>query len=113
MPDFVVNARCDVLVQDGVIEDVIIRGRKYLDAGATCVFVWGGRLRGGVTREEVRKCVEVFRGRLSEILNLPMRGGGLRANELADIGVCRMCTGPQLQAVAVEACKSEAAKILS
>ncbi|OAL25452.1 hypothetical protein AYO22_04771 [Fonsecaea multimorphosa] len=41
--DFVVNARCDALVHGGGgIDEVIERGQRYLAAGATTVFVWGG-----------------------------------------------------------------------
>jgi 2-methylisocitrate lyase-like PEP mutase family enzyme len=57
VPDFVVNARCDVLVHGGKLEEVFDRGKRYLAAGATTVFVWGGSTRG-VSRQEVQKLVK-------------------------------------------------------
>ena len=43
VPDFVVNARTDVLYQVGMsIPDAVVRGRAFLEAGACTVFVWGG-----------------------------------------------------------------------
>ncbi|KAL2814586.1 Phosphoenolpyruvate/pyruvate domain-containing protein [Aspergillus granulosus] len=70
VPNFVVNARCDLLAHGGTIEEVIERGKAYLDAGATTVFVWGGSARGGLKREEVVRLVEAFEGRLSVLLKL-------------------------------------------
>jgi 2-methylisocitrate lyase-like PEP mutase family enzyme len=72
VPDFVVNARCDVLVQGGTLEEAIDRGKAYLAAGATTVFVWGGSGRGGLSREEVIRLVEAFGGKL----NVLKSGGG-------------------------------------
>jgi 2-methylisocitrate lyase-like PEP mutase family enzyme len=46
VPDFVVNARCDALIHGGELQEVIERGKAYLEAGATTVFVWGGSQRG-------------------------------------------------------------------
>ncbi|TAQ88227.1 hypothetical protein B7494_g3460 [Chlorociboria aeruginascens] len=46
VPDFVINARTDAIVLGGTIEDAIERGKKYLEARATTVFVWGGSARG-------------------------------------------------------------------
>ncbi|KAJ5168919.1 uncharacterized protein N7482_004513 [Penicillium canariense] len=43
VPDFVLNARTDVLFQAGAsIDDAVARGRAFLGAGACTVFVWGG-----------------------------------------------------------------------
>ena len=111
VPDFVINARCDALLQGGTVEEVIQRGRKYLEAGATCVFVWGGGSRGGITREEVEKITKALGGRMSVILKLP-EGEGLRVKDLASIGVCRMSVGPRLRKLGLEAVKKEAMRIL-
>ncbi|KAL3465830.1 Phosphoenolpyruvate/pyruvate domain-containing protein [Aspergillus heterothallicus] len=97
--DFVVNARCDVLPHGGSVEEVIERGKAYLDAGATTVFVWGGSSRGGLRREEVVRLVEAFEGRLSVILKL---NDGLSVKELSEIGVARISMGPALQGTAME-----------
>ncbi|KAJ5438462.1 uncharacterized protein N7458_009460 [Penicillium daleae] len=49
-PDFALNARTDVLFQEGkTLADAIERGKAFLVAGACTVFVWGGtRWTGGV-----------------------------------------------------------------
>ncbi|RAL11740.1 isocitrate lyase/PEP mutase family protein [Aspergillus homomorphus CBS 101889] len=98
VPDFVVNARCDALLYQGSLEEVIERGRAYLTAGATTVFVWGGRSRGGISREEVVRLVEAFEGRL----NVKALPGGLSTEELAEIGVARISVGPGLLLAAME-----------
>ena len=58
MPDFVVNARCDTLIHGGKLSEVIQRGKAYLAAGATTVFVWGGSQRG-VSSAEVSEMVRI------------------------------------------------------
>ncbi|GFP54348.1 uncharacterized protein Rv1998c [Trichoderma asperellum] len=108
VPDFVVNARCDTLVQGGGLEEVIKRGREYLAAGATTVFVWGASR--GVSRSEVVELVKAFDGRLNVLLNL---SGGLTVKELADIGVARISIGPTLQIGAMAKLQKDAEAILS
>jgi 2-methylisocitrate lyase-like PEP mutase family enzyme len=109
VPDFVVNARCDVLVQGGEISEVLERGKKYLEAGATTMFVWGGKR--GVSRAEVEQMVKVFGGRLN--VSLKMSADGLTIKELAEIGVARISVGPALQFVAMKAFQSEAEKLFA
>ncbi|KAL7912484.1 phosphoenolpyruvate phosphomutase domain-containing protein [Trichoderma velutinum] len=109
VPDFVVNARCDTLVQGGNLEEVIERGRAYLAAGATTVFVWGGSGRG-VSRDEVVRLVKEFDGRLNVLLNL---SGGLTAKELGAIGVARISIGPTLQIGAMAKLQKDAEAILA
>jgi 2-methylisocitrate lyase-like PEP mutase family enzyme len=108
VPDFVVNARCDVLVQGGKLEEVLDRGSKYLEAGATTVFVWGGSKRG-VSTAEVVKMVKGFDGRL----NVSLKDGGLTIPELADIGVARISVGPRLQFAAIDAYERAAESLLT
>jgi 2-methylisocitrate lyase-like PEP mutase family enzyme len=110
VPDFVVNARCDVLVYGGELEKVLERGKRYLEAGATSVFVWGGSKRG-VSKAEVEEMVKAFGGRLN--VSLKMGTDGLTIKELADIGVARISVGPALQFVAMKAFLSEAEKLLT
>ncbi|KAJ5518627.1 Pyruvate/Phosphoenolpyruvate kinase [Penicillium expansum] len=63
VPDFVVNARTDVLLtENGTIEEAIERGRAFLEAGATTVFVWGGPSGRGVSSAEVTKLVDALGG---------------------------------------------------
>lgn len=108
VPDFVVNARCDTLVQGGGIDEAIERGKKYLAAGATTVFVWGGGKRG-VSRAEVEQLVKAFDGRL----NVSMKWtGGLTVSELADIGVARISVGPTIMFLAMAEYERQAKQLL-
>ncbi|PYH85251.1 Phosphoenolpyruvate/pyruvate domain-containing protein [Aspergillus uvarum CBS 121591] len=108
VPDFVVNARCDALLYGGTLEEVVARGRDYLAAGATTVFVWGGAKRGGITRAEVARLVEAFEGRL----NVKVVPGGLSTKELAGVGVARVSVGPGLLVAALERVREVAEELL-
>jgi 2-methylisocitrate lyase-like PEP mutase family enzyme len=110
VPDFVVNARCDTLVHGGSLSEVITRGQAYLAAGATTVFVWGGSIRGGVSRDEVAQLVKEFDGRLNVSMKLSV--GALTVKELAEIGVARISIGPALQFAAMAKLKQDAERIL-
>ena len=107
--DFVLNARCDTLIHGGEIEEVVERGKKYLAAGATTVFVWGGSKRG-LSREEVAHLVEAFGGRLN--VSLKMAANGLTVSQLANIGVARISVGPQIQIRAMKVFANEADLLL-
>jgi 2-methylisocitrate lyase-like PEP mutase family enzyme len=108
VPNFVVNARCDVLVHGGELEEVFRRGKKYIEAGATTIFVWGGPR--GVSKSEVEDMVTVFGGKLNVMLK--QGNGGLTIKELANMGVARISIGPTLQFIATQALQSEAEKLL-
>ena len=59
--DFVVNARADPLLHGGTIPECIARGKAYLAAGATTVFVFGGRGSENVMdRDNIAKLVQSF-----------------------------------------------------
>lgn len=107
---FVVNARCDTLVKGGTLDEVLLRGKKFLDAGATTVFVWGGSKRG-VSREEVAKMVKEFNGLL--YVSTKLSSDGLNVAQLSDFGVARISVGPQIQFMAMETFSKEAEKILT
>jgi 2-methylisocitrate lyase-like PEP mutase family enzyme len=109
VPDFVINARCDTLVNNGELDEVIERGKAYLQAGATTVFVWGGSTRGGITRDEVIKLVRAFDGRLNVLMTSK---NGLSTKSLATIGVSRISVGPMLQLAGLEKIKEVAQSIL-
>ncbi|KAI2642025.1 Phosphoenolpyruvate/pyruvate domain-containing protein [Xylaria nigripes] len=109
VPDFVVNARCDVLFKGGELEEVLGRGKRYLAAGATTVFVWGHKR--GVSRGEVVRLVEGFEGRLAVMLK--MTPDALTVRELAGLGVARVSVGPMLMFAALEAVREEAEKMLA
>jgi 2-methylisocitrate lyase-like PEP mutase family enzyme len=109
VPDFVINARCDTLVLKGTLEDALSRGKQYLAAGATTVFVWGGGSRG-VSRAEVVDLVKEFGGKLN--VSLKTTPDGLTVKELAEIGVARISLGPKLQFAAMDFFQKEAQKLL-
>ncbi|KAL6892007.1 phosphoenolpyruvate phosphomutase domain-containing protein [Trichoderma evansii] len=108
--DFVVNARCDVLVHGGQLSEVIERGKAYLAAGATSVFVWGGSKRG-VSHDEVATMVKEFDGRLN--VSMKLSPDALNAAQLSQIGVSRISIGPTLQFIAMDVYAKEAEKILT
>lgn len=98
---FVLNARTDAFVRGGdrpaseSIADAIERGRAYLDAGATTVFV-PGILDAAVTRDLVAGIGE----RKVSVIGLP---GALTAAEYEELGVARISYGPMTQRVALTA----------
>lgn len=109
VPDFVVNARTDVLVHGGTIEEAIRRGKVYLENGATTVFVWGGPARG-MSRGEVQQLVEGLDGKVAVKMNLSP--GSLTVSELKALGVARISVGPELYKVAMNALTEAAKKMM-
>ncbi len=100
--DFVLNARTDALRgvppegRPAALEEAVRRGRAYLDAGASVVFV-----PGAVSRDDIAFLVDgLGRGRLSTI-SFP--GRSLPAREMQELGVARVSTGPFTQQVALTA----------
>ena len=77
VPDFVLNARTDAFVRAGdqdrrdVLKDAVARGRAYLDAGATVVFV-----PGLLDENEIDGLVEALRPRPSRADRLPGHAAG-------------------------------------
>lgn len=108
--DFVVNARTDTLIRGGTVAEAIARGKSYLAAGATTVFVLGGSARGGITRNEFEQLTRAFDGKLNA--PLIMSPGNLTAKELAEIGVARLSIGPALQFISMKTLANEAEKLL-
>ncbi|KAJ5297841.1 hypothetical protein PENANT_c012G08184 [Penicillium antarcticum] len=104
VPSFVVNARTDAVMKDHDVDEAILRGRAYLDAGATTVFVWGGPKRGLATAEVVQLC-QAFNGRLNVIALLE---NGLSVRELTEIGVARISIGPALWRHAMDSFRQKA-----
>jgi 2-methylisocitrate lyase-like PEP mutase family enzyme len=98
---FVLNARTDAFVRardraiDASLADAIDRGRAFLDAGATCVFV-----PGIFNAELTERLVEgIGRGKMS-VIGLP---GALTSTEYEELGVARISYGPLPQRVALTA----------
>jgi 2-methylisocitrate lyase-like PEP mutase family enzyme len=111
VPDFVVNARTDALFVKNSVDEAIQRGKAYLAAGASSVFIWGGGERRGWKREEVEKATKELDGKLNVILD--RREGGLTVDELREIGVSRISLGPYLMRWMAERVGEEASSILS
>lgn len=99
VPDFCLNARTDALVFGGTITDAIARGKAYLDAGATTVYIWGGPRGRGVSRDEIKQLVEGLGGMINVKMNL--RPGFLNVKEIAELGVARISVGPEMWAKAM------------
>lgn len=105
---FVVNARTDVVKLGGSVEEAVERGKVYLEAGATTVFVWG-QMRG-LRDEEVRECVRGLGGKVAVIhKSLP---GFLSVKEIAELGVARVSMGPLIWKAGQEAVKEEMRKAI-
>ncbi|TQJ32332.1 isocitrate lyase/phosphoenolpyruvate mutase family protein [Microbacterium sp. SLBN-146] len=106
---FVLNARTDAFVRAGdrpleeSIEDAVTRGRAYLSAGATTVFV-PGILDAATTRA----LVDGIGVRKVSVIGLP---GALTAQEYEDLGVARISYGPMTQRVALTALQDVAADL--
>ncbi|KAI0551816.1 phosphoenolpyruvate phosphomutase-domain-containing protein [Xylaria curta] len=116
---FVVNARCDVLApaskragtegEEGrLLDETVRRGKRYLEAGATTVFVWGGPR--GLRDAEVRILTKEFGGRLA--VKLAAGDNALSVRELADIGVARISVGPSLFQAANRTVREAAERIV-
>ena len=106
---FALNARTDAFVRAGhrpvaeSVADAIQRGKAFLDAGATAVFV-PGMLDAAVTRQLVEGIGE---GKVS-VIGLP---GALAASEYEKLSVTRISYGPLPQRVALTAVQELAASL--
>ncbi|MDP9408328.1 MAG: isocitrate lyase/phosphoenolpyruvate mutase family protein [Actinomycetota bacterium] len=110
--DFVLNARTDAALRAGdaprsqVIDEIVRRGRAFLDAGAPVVFV-----PGLVDREEIRTVAEAFGPQKLTVISVP--GASLPVRELQELGVARVSTGPFTQRVALTALQDAAAELVA
>ena len=106
---FALNARTDAFVRAGgrpveeSVADAIERGRAYLDAGATCVFV-----PGILDAETTTRLVDgIGRGKVS-VIGLP---GALTSTAYETLGVARISYGPLPQRVALTALQDVASDL--
>lgn len=115
-PDFALNARTDVFVLEDSpglddetrLKETVKRGKAYLEAGATTVFVWGaGR---GLRDAEVQTLVRELDGRVA--VKLGQGEAALTTADLSNLGVARISVGPSLFRIAMEAAKKSALAIL-
>ncbi|KAJ5998476.1 hypothetical protein N7451_006286 [Penicillium sp. IBT 35674x] len=112
VPDFALNARTDVLAQEGTtVDDAVVRGKAFLEAGACTVFVWGGPKGRGVSKEEVEILVRELNGMVNVKMNL--REGFLGIQEIRQLGVARVSVGPELWKCAMKAVKEQAELLLA
>ncbi len=108
---FVLNARTDAFMlaagrdPASVLSDAIERGRAFLEAGASCVFV-PGRLDAAM----VSALVEGIGERRVSVIGIP---GSLPQDQLAELGVARLSFGPWSQRVALTALAETGADLLS
>ncbi|GAA3730616.1 isocitrate lyase/phosphoenolpyruvate mutase family protein [Leifsonia bigeumensis] len=82
----VINARVDALARGADLDEAILRGNRYLAAGADVIFVLGLG-----TEELVAHAVDELEGRLSVIAgpaSVPLK-------RLAELGVSRVSFGPR------------------
>jgi 2-methylisocitrate lyase-like PEP mutase family enzyme len=107
VPDFVVNARSDAFLRNRDLDEATRRGKRYLEAGATAVFVLGNP---GPTREEIGKLVAAFDGRLN--IGLRLQPGAFSTADLSSMGISRISVGPQLHMAAMKAVRDAAERIL-
>ena len=103
---FALNARTDAFVKGGdrprdvVLADAVERGRAYLAAGATTVFV-----PGPLDEAAVQQLVGAFGPQKLSVIGLP---GVPSQAELAELGVARITYGPLTQRVALTALQDAA-----
>lgn len=108
---FVLNARTDAFLHAGdrdraeVLADAIERGRAFLDAGATCVFV-----PGYIDAETIGRLVEALGERRLSVIGFP---GTPAHADLEALGVARISYGPIPQRVALAALADTAAAVLA
>ena len=111
--DFVLNARTDVFSRaprgadrGPLVEDAIVRGRAYLEAGAPVVFV-----PGAVLRDEIEALVDAFGPQKLSVITVPKHS--LSVRELEELGVARVSTGPFTQRVALTALQEATAALVA
>lgn len=99
--DFVLNARTDAFLKardrdpEEVLADAIERGRAYLDAGASNVFV-----PGKLDKTQIGRLVEALGERKVNLIGVP---GSIPLSTAQELGVSRVSYGPWSQNVALTA----------
>lgn len=114
VPDFVVNARADSHLHGADLGESIRRGKLFLEAGATTVFIF--RAPGVFTSDEVARMVRELGGRVNISMRLPSASAPsdvklLTSRELGELGVARISVGPQTYFAVAEALKKAALTI--
>jgi 2-methylisocitrate lyase-like PEP mutase family enzyme len=108
---FALNARTDVYLHpagrdpDTLLEEAVTRGRAFLAAGATCVFV-----AGRFDATTVTALVGGIGERRVSLIGVP---GSLSGAEMAALGVARVSYGPWTQRLALTALADAGAAMLA
>jgi 2-methylisocitrate lyase-like PEP mutase family enzyme len=97
--DVVLNARVDVFLHDGEVDEAIRRGRLYAEAGADCVYPIAARGRDAIGR---------LAGEIAAPVNILAAPGGLSLAELGELGVARVSFGSGLMHIAMDAAAEQA-----
>ena len=92
--DVVLNARVDVFLRGGDVDEGVRRGRLYVEAGADCVYPIAAR-----GRDAIRRLAE----EIPAPVNILAAPGGLSLAELGELGVARVSFGAGLMLAAMEA----------
>lgn len=106
---FALNARTDAIVRDrekplaDKLADAVQRGRAFIEAGATAVFV-----PGVLDADATRTLVDGIGRNKVSVIGLP---GALTAAEYEALGVSRISYGPMTQRVALTALQDVAADL--
>ncbi|KAH6838618.1 phosphoenolpyruvate phosphomutase-domain-containing protein [Chaetomium sp. MPI-CAGE-AT-0009] len=97
VPDFVVNARSDTFLMGGDLDVSIQRGKKFLDAGATTVYVFWPPVKEMV-EADVKRVIDGLDGRTNiqprKVSQVQTKA--LTSADLARLGTARVSVGPQL-----------------
>ncbi|UBU13529.1 isocitrate lyase/PEP mutase family protein [Nonomuraea gerenzanensis] len=102
--DLVINARVDLfLVGSPSVEEVAERARRYLEAGADCVFPMLAP-----SEDVIGELVQAIPGPVN-VTCLP----GMNLSRLAALGVARVSFGPMTYLAALDALKAMSNRILS
>lgn len=109
VPDFVINARSDALLRSRDLAECIRRGKEYLAAGATCVYVLGDAFPQGLKKEVIQELVRAFDGRLNVALSF--QPGNLGVKDYAALGVSRVSVASQLYRFAMAEISKKAEEI--
>lgn len=112
-PEFVLNARCDAFVLSPSpdltpeirMSEALVRGKAYLELGATTVFYWGKALG----RSEIETLVKELGGRVAIQASAVE---GMSVKELGALGVARISVGPAMYRAAQQTVREEALKLL-
>lgn len=110
LPDFVVNARIDSLLRGEEFEDVLARGKAYLAAGATTVFVVDGPERRAKL-DEKKTMIDSFGGLVN--LGVSLMEGHSAVEQMSSLGVARISIGPQLYLAAANSVQRQAEILLT